>query len=507
MIDATPLIRAYAAARFAVLRRQDPLRTQERVLRGLLAHARGTDFGRAHGFDRIGSVGDFQARVPLRRYEDFWDQWWRAAFPVLENRTWPGRVPFFAQSSGTTSGRTKMIPVTWPMVRANRAAVLDMLGWHVSARPRSRVLGGRNFMLGGSTDLKQLAPGVLAGDLSGIAARTVPRWARPRYFPPLDLALEPDWDIKVAKLAAASLDADIRTISGTPSWLLLFLERLAAYHGGSVKLVDHYPNLELVVHGGVTFEPYRHAFERWLKDGHAETREVYPASEGFVALADRGPGEGLRMLLDRGIFFEFVPVEELDAAVPTRHWVGTVETGVNYALAISTNAGLWAYLLGDTVRLVDRDPPRLLVTGRTSYALSVFGEHLIGAEIEAAVMAAGAALAVEVSEFSVGAEIDPNGATGRHRYVVEIAGDPPEPARFAAAIDRDLTTRNMDYEEHRRGDIQLLAPRVDILPPGGFAEWMRRRGKLGGQHKVPRVISDHVLFRDLLDFAATVAKP
>jgi hypothetical protein len=277
---------------------------------------------------------------------------------------------------------------------------------------------------------------------------------------------------------------------------LLFFDELKRQRPESAgRLVDFYPNLELLVHGGVSFAPYRARFDALLAGSHAETREVYPASEGFIALADRGPGEGLRLLTDNGLFLEFVPLEELDAASPTRHWLETAETGVNYALVLTSCAGLWSYIIGDTVRFVEKSPPRILVTGRTSYSLSVFGEHLIGEEIDAAVSAGAAAVGGSIADFTVG-PVFAEDRPGRHLYLIEFsvpvaAGKAEE---FARVLDRELSRRNVDYAEHRAGGYGMSAPQVIFLPPGSFAAWMKARGKFGGQNKVPRVIADAEAF-------------
>jgi hypothetical protein len=504
MIDATPLLHLYAPWRRASLARQDPVAAQEKQLLRLIRRAQGTRFGRDHGFNRIATVADFQARVPLRRYEDFWTEYWRAPFPVLWDVTWPGLIPYFALTAGTSTGRSKHIPVTSDMNRANRRAALDTLVHHITARPDSRILAGRSFILGGSTDLQRLATGVYAGDLSGIVARDMPFWARLRAFPPLDLALELDWEKKVRRMAPASLEADIRSISGTPSWLLYFFDELMRLAPERPRRLDaFYPGLELVVHGGVNFSPYRHRFEELLEGSRAELREVYPASEGFIAIADRGPDAGLRMLLDNGLFYEFVPVDELDWQAPTRHWIANAELFREYALVLSSNAGLWAYVLGDTVRLIERNPPRLIVTGRTGYLLSAFGEHVRGEEIETAVSRAASGIGADVADFSVGALVAARGdGADAHLYLVEFAEKPAgeeQLRQFAALIDAALMTANADYAAHRHSG-QLTPPQVRVMEPGAFARWMKHRGKLGGQNKVPRIINDLALFDDLRRF-------
>ena len=505
MIGATGLLRAYAAIRTHYLDREDAAAVQRRMLLRLVRRAAATRFGREHGFAGIRERRDFAAAVPLRRYEDFWSAYWREAFPALVDCSWPGRVPFFAVSSGTSAGATKFIPVTAALLRANRDAGLDVLVHHLRHRPGSRVLDGRNLLLGGSTALVERAPGVASGDLSGIAAATLPAWARLFAYPPPEIARLADWPQKMARLAERAVAADIRSLAGVPSWLLLFFDELARRHPRrGARLADFFPKLDLVIHGGVNFAPYRRRFAEWLEGGHAELREVYAASEGFIAIADRSPGEGMRVVVDRGVFYEFVPVSEIGAASPTRHWIGDFETGVDYTPALTTCAGLWSYVLGDIVRFVGRDPPRLLVTGRLSYTLSAFGEHLTGEEIEAAATGAAAAIGAGLRDFAVGALYPERpGEIGGHLYVVEFEGPVPAAAVpvFADAIDRDLMRRNLDYQGHRAGGFGLLAPRVVVLPPGGFAEWMRRRGRLGAQHKVPRVVNDAELFADLRRFA------
>lgn len=506
MFDTTPIFRAYARRRTRQLRAQDPAPTQLRTLRSLVRKAERTAFGRAHGFASIQTVDDFRQRVPLGRYEDFWANYWKPAFPAVTDATWPGRIPFFAVTSGTTTGVTKYIPVSREMIVSNRKAGTDLFVHHVANRPHSRLLGGLSFMLGGSTALEELAPGVWSGDLSGIAAKTLPWWARLRYFPPRGLETISDWEEKITVFAERSAGLDLRSIGGVPSWMLIYFDRLSAMGPNSGRsLAEIFPHLEMIVHGGVNFAPYRNLFSERLAGTNAETREVYPASEGFIALADRGDGDGLRLMLDSGLFYEFVPVEELGSPNPTRHWVAEVETGVNYAIALSTCAGVWGYVVGDTVRFVDRHPPRILVTGRTSYSLSAFGEHLIGEEVEGAVAAAASEIDARVTDFSVG-PVFPSGegGLGWHLYIVEFGAELTEAKvaeRFAAAVDAYLSETNDDYRSHRSGGYGMRAPSVRLVPPGTFAAWMKSRGQLGGQHKVPRIINDPELFENLRAFA------
>ena len=514
MYDATWLLRLYARRRLRQLEAMEPQRAQRHVLSSLIGRGRATRFGRDHGFSAAWSLDDYRARVPLRDYDAFWEAYWREPFPRLVDCTWPGVIPWLAVSSGTTTGTTKYIPVSRKMHRSNVRASADLLTHHLANRPQSRLFAGRVFMLGGSTGLVRQAQGVSSGDLSGIASAAMPAWARLRYFPPRDLESMSDWQEKIDRFAERSLDEEISAVVGTPSWLLIYFERLieiaSARRGGRAsRIADIYPGLEMLGHGGVAWAPYRDRFAALLDGSRAETREVYPASEGFFAIADRGDGEGLRLLLDNGIFYEFIPLDRLGSAEPDCRWIGDVEPGVNYALAVTTCAGLWRYLVGDTVTVVERDPPRVLVTGRTSYMLSAFGEHVIGAEVERAVAEAARAIGATVSDFSAGCLFpEEAGARGGHLYIVELGRerganglDSGQEARFAEALDATLCRLNDDYAAHRAGGYGMDAARVRFLRPGAFAAWMKSRGKLGGQNKVPRIVNDSELFAALQGFA------
>lgn len=505
MLDLTFPFRSYARIRSRRLAAQDPVATQREQLHRLLAKAQHTKFGQGHRFAHIHRVEDYQDRVRIRRYEDFWREYWQPTFPRLHDCTWPGAIPYFALSSGTTSGVTKYIPISPDMLASNRIAGMDIITHHYANRPRSTLMKGLCFMLGGSTTLNELAPGIWAGDLSGIAGKTVPWWAKPRYFPPRELETIADWEEKIARFAPASLATDIRAIGGVPSWLLLFFDKLADLRPNcDRRIAGIYPDLEMLVHGGVNFAPYRSHFAQWLEGSRAETREIYPASEGFIAVADRGDGDGLRLITDTGLFYEFVPLEVLSSPNPTRHWVGNLELDVNYAIVLTTCAGLWSYVIGDTVRFVDRHPPRLLVTGRTSYSLSAFGEHLIGEEIERAVAEAADTIELSVKDYSVGAMFPETiGDVGGHLFIVEFVDGVPTAGRlqrFATAVDTALCRLNEDYKAHRSDGFGMRAPQVHAVPPETFAAWMKSRGRLGGQNKVPRVINDTSLFASLRAF-------
>jgi hypothetical protein len=483
--------------RMGAVARSDPAATQSRTLSALLKKAARTRFGADHQFRSLRKVEDFQAAVPVRTYEQFWNEYLRQAHPSARDLTWPGLVPFYALTSGTTQGATKYIPVTRDMVRSNLVASRTMVAQHMASRPDSRLFHGKFFLLGGSTALENIAPGVRQGDLSGIAALEVTDALRPYTFPPLELALETDWEKKLAAFAERSVREPVTLISGVPSWLLILFERIFELTGKST-LAEVWPMLEMVVHGGVKFEPYRPRFEAILGDrSRIRLQETYPCSEGFIAIEDTATPH-LRLLFDHGIFYEFVPVDELDSPRPTRHWLGTVQTGVNYAIVVSTCAGMWAHLIGDTVRFESVDPPLLTFTGRTKYTLSAFGEHLISEEVENALAAVAQAQNATVAEWHVGTVFA--GALGHHRYVVEFARPPADLRAFRDALDADLSARNADYQAHRAEGVGIPAPELIETKEGTFGEWMRSMGKFGGQHKVPRMDASGTLTEKLVTF-------
>jgi len=441
-------------------------------------------------------VADFQSAVPLRTYETLWNDYLRDAYPLFDDLTWPGRIPFLALTSGTTQGATKYIPVSREMVRSNRKAAQTMVAHHLAANPGSRLFHGRLFFLGGTAALEEPAPGVRQGDLSGIAALELSPLLRPYTFPPLELALESNWDRKLARLAEESLNQRITLVSGVPSWLLMLFHRLLEL-SGKASIGEIWPELEIVVHGGVKFDPYEKAFRDIL--GRVDTRlqETYPCSEGFIAFGDPKTGL-LRLLLDHGLFYEFVPVDELDSPRPARHWLGTALPGLNYAIVVSTCAGMWAHIIGDTVRFESLDPPLIHFTGRTRYTLSAFGEHLINEEVEAAISMASTATGALVSDWHVGPVF--HGALGYHQYVIEFLQPPASPDRFRRLVDEDLSRRNADYLAHRAEGVGLPLPAMVVAGPGAFNSWMRSRGKLGGQNKVPRMDATGALTKDLVNF-------
>jgi len=487
---------AYSRRRTAALAAADPAAVQARTLLALVKKARATKFGRDHGFAALRTVADYRRAVPLRTYEDLWDLYLKDHYPVFEDLCWPGRIPYLALTSGTTQGATKYIPVSRAMLASNTKAARTLVAYHMADRPDSRLFRGRLFFLGGSSALERPAPGVQQGDLSGVAAKELHALLRPYAFPPLDLALEPDWDRKLARLADRGRSEPITLVGGVPSWLLVLFQRLLDVTG-KATVAEVWPTLELVVHGGVKFDPYRDAFDQILGNPAVRLQESYPCSEGFIAHGDPATGL-LRLVYDHGLFYEFVPADELDADRPTRHWLGDAQTGVNYAIVVSTCAGLWSHVVGDTVRFESLSPPLLTFTGRTKYSLSAFGEHLINEEVEGAVASASASAGASVRDWHVGPVF--LGALGYHQYVMEFLNPPADPRAFLAALDADLGRRNADYLAHRAEGVGLPSPALVVARPGGLDAWMRARGKLGGQNKFPRMDDAGTLTAALVAF-------
>jgi GH3 auxin-responsive promoter len=502
-----PLLDRVAARRRRVLERvsREAIRVQEATLRAHVRTARDTEFGLAHGFASVRSVADYQTRVPLRDYLGFKASW-TAALDGAGHVTWPGRPLTWVTTSGTTAG-DKVIPVTPEAHRSHRRG-----GWDALLMASERVggralLGGPMLMLGGSTALQPAAAGAQVGDLSGVMTRRLPPGLRGRYSPGPEIARIPDWETRLAAAAALVERQDLRLVAGMPSWMLVLLEHVARRRdsAGRASLAGLWPNLAVFVHGGVSFAPYRGVFEARL-GRRLEYVEVYPASEGFVAVQTERDG-GLTLMLDYDIFYEFVPVEDLGVAHPRRHTVADVELDRPYAVVLTTPAGLWSYVLGDTVRFTARDPLRLVITGRTRHFVNAFGENVIVEEVERALLAACRVTGADVAEFTVAPRFpEPGEARGGHDWLVEFRTLPPDPDAFAGEIDATLQRLNTDYRTKRAGDLGMQAPRLIALPSGAFHGWLQAAGKLGNQHKVPRVTNTRVV-ADAVLASAGIAPP
>jgi hypothetical protein len=474
---------------------------QERTLRRLVAAAAGTEFGREHDFRGIRTTADYQARVPVTDYLAFQPRWARA-LAGEPDVTWPGRPRHWVKTSGTTAG-DKIIPVTPEAFASHRRGGWDALVMAVERVGAAALLGGPMLFLGGCTTLTPIGHGATAGDLSGLVIRRLPPGLRGRYSPGPALSAIADWETRIRLIARLTARQDLRLLSGMPSWTLILFQRVAELLRAERDvrpLGELWPNLGAVIHGGVSFGPYRELFAQAI-GRPLEYVEVYPASEGFVGLQTERSG-GLTLMVDYDVFYEFIPVEDLDSPSPRRHTVDDVVLGASYAVALTSPAGLWSYLLGDTVRFVAREPLRLEITGRTRHFVNAFGENVIVEEVERALLEACRRGHAEVVEFTVAPRYpSPDQPRGGHDRLIEFAEPPRAPALFARTLDETLQRLNTDYRTKRAGDVGMVAPRVLELAAGTFYRWMRERGTLGNQHKVPRVTNARTIADELLAVA------
>ena len=468
---------------------------QAETLEALVATASETSFGKAHGFAGIRAHAEFARNVPVRRYVEMLP-WLSRQLHGEEDVTWPGRARWFAKTSGTTAG-DKAIPITDALVAQNRRAGRDVLAFFVRSAPSSRLLEGNLLFLGGSTSMQPLPAGGHVGDLSGIMSAEMPFWLKRRVLPSSTVVAIRDWEMKLEAIARETLGKDLTLLSGLPSWSLLLFERWRALSGGKSP-GELFPGLELFVHGGVRYEPYRDLVEAAF--GRSVCRlEVYPASEGFLAVQDDLGSEGMLLGLDYGTFYEFIPAAEAGSPSARRLTLADVRVGETYSIVLSNVAGLWAYEIGDLVRFVSVSPPRVVVVGRTMAFSNCCGENLIVEEVEEAFVAACAATGTSPGEFTVSA-LPGTAADGRPRlqWILETA-DPAFPSEaFARSVDGVLRRRNHDYDTKRTGDVGMLPPLLALVTPGTFHAWMRARGKLGGQNKVPRLRNDREVADALL---------
>jgi hypothetical protein len=486
------VVRRAAVERLEDLRHQAafPLLPQEQTLASLMRRARSTRFGRDHGLARVKTHADLKAAVPLRDYRAY-APWLDAARAGEPDVVWPGRIRYWAISSGTTSGE-KYLPISRDTIRTNRAGGCDALV-PFAAQTRQDLFAGRLLFLGGSTTLRRQGSAWI-GDCTGIMTKHLPSLLRLWHTPGPAIASLGDWGEKIRRAAEVAVGQDVRMLSGVPSWILLFAEEVLAEarrRGKTAEcLLDVWPHLALYVHGGMAFAPYRQRFLE-VVGGPIWCTDTFSASEGgMLAVQDRPHDPGMLPIVDQGVFLELVPREEVSSPSPTRLGLHEVEPDVDYAVVLHTDSGLFGYVVGDLVRFTGTQPRRLVFAGRIAHTLNAFGEHVSGAELDRAVVAAAAATEARVAEFAVATEYPDRGRpVGRHVWYVEFERAPDRLEDFALAVDRGIAAGNEDYAAHRAGDFGLAPPGVRALPPGAFYGWMRARERFGGQNKVPRVLS------------------
>jgi hypothetical protein len=472
--------------------RKNAVAQQHKTFQHLISSAKNTAFGKDHHFDTIGSYEDFKKQVPIRDYEDL--------RPYIDRVThgdpdilWPGKPEYLAKTSGTTSG-VKYIPISKESMPEHIKAARNALLNYIQETGKADFVDGKMIFLQGSPVLNKKA-GIAVGRLSGIVANLVPAYLQKNRLPSYDVNCIEDWEQKVDAIVEETIRADMRLISGIPPWCQMYFDRLASKTEGK-KIKDIFPNFKLFVYGGVNYEPYRARIEESI--GFAiDSIETYPASEGFIAFQDSQKKKDLLLLTDSGMFYEFVPSEEFFNDHPTRISLPDVELGKNYALILNTTAGLWGYSIGDTIKFVSKNPYKILVTGRIKHYISAFGEHVIGEEVEQALMSVANQEGVDIIEFTVAPQVNPpKGELPYHEWFIEFGKKPTDLKEFALKVDKALQKKNIYYFDLIEGNI-LQPLIIQSLQKDAFINYMRANGKLGGQNKVPRLSNDRKIAEEL----------
>ncbi len=486
--------------------RQYPGQVQHRMFAQLIRRARRTEWGRKHHYTDIRSIRDFQERVPVSSYEAF--------VPMIErvmrgenNVLWPTPTRWFAKSSGTTNARSKFIPVTSESLdECHFRGGKDMMAFHILNRPDTKVFDGKGLSIGGSLHQNPFSRQGEVGDVSAIVMKNLPSWAQFIRTPSLEVALMDEWEAKLARMAEVTARENVTSILGVPTWTLVLLNKVLAITGQS-NILDVWPNFEVFIHGAVAFQPYRDLFQKQIfPSKQVSFLEVYNATEGFFAIQDDCSRIGeMLLMLDYGIFYEFVPLDQADEPFPRSFTIDEVELDKNYALVVSTNAGLWRYRVGDTVRFTSLYPHRLKVSGRTKHFINAFGEEVIVENADLAVTRACEATGAILQEYTAGPVYMKNGSTGCHEWVIEFANQPSDRQVFGQVLDEQLRRINSDYDAKRYADMVLTRPRIHIVPTGTFYNWMKQRGKVGGQHKVPRLANSREYLDDILSRVVTAS--
>ncbi len=469
---------------------QKPIETQEQVFKTLILEGAGTQFGKDHDFKNIQTHTDFVKRVPIRDYEDL-KPYIERVVAGEDNILWKGKPLYFAKTSGTTSG-AKYIPITKESMPHHIEAARNAILMYIHETGNSKFVNGKMIFLQGSPLLKE-QNGIQLGRLSGIVAHYVPKYLQKNRLPSWETNCIEDWETKVDAIVEETLPEDMTIISGIPSWVQMYFEKLQQKTGK--KVGDVFKNFNLFIFGGVNYEPYRAKFEN-LIGRKVDSIELYPASEGFFAFQDTQNEKGMLLQLNSGIFYEFIVADEFFSENPKRMTLEAVEVGINYVMIISTNAGLWAYNIGDTVQFTSIKPYRVIVSGRIKHFISAFGEHVIGKEVEQAMQEAVFGTEIQISEFTVAPQISPKEGLPYHEWFIEFENEPENLSAFATKIDASLQKQNIYYFDLIQGKV-LQPLKITKVKKGGFQAYMKSVGKLGGQNKLPRLANDRKIVEGL----------
>jgi hypothetical protein len=478
--------------------RKYPFDVQQEVFEKLVSQAAKTTWGVQYGFESIASIEDFQLRVPVSTYEDI-KPYINRLRDGEQNVLWPSEIKWFAKSSGTTSDKSKFIPVSFEALEdCHFRGGKDVIAFYTREYPETGILKGKALTLGGSAQVNKFSNQSYYGDLSAVIIENLPFWAQFIRTPAAEIALIPDFEEKLEKITRISIEENVTSIAGVPSWNLVLLKAILDFTGKN-NILEVWPNLELFTHGGVSFAPYREQFRKLIPSEKMNYIETYNASEGFFGIQDDLKSDDMLLMLDLGVFYEFIPLDKLNDPNPPVFTVRDVEIGVNYAILISTNGGLWRYMIGDTIVFTSLFPHKIKISGRTKYYINAFGEEVIEDNAEKALLAACDHTGAVIKEYTAGPVYMGDESKGAHEWMIEFDTAPKNMDKFTEVLDTSLCSINSDYEAKRFKNITLMKPKVVSLDPGTFYFWMQKRGKLGGQNKIPRLSNDRKYLDELSD--------
>ena len=479
-----------------------PVEVQNEVLSHLMDKAKNTEFGKEHGFKDIHNFKAYKNRVPVTTYETFYpyiDRLLKGEQHIL----WASEIRWFAKSSGTTTAKSKFIPVSEEALEdCHFKGGKDMLSIYVNNYPDTKIFTGKNLAIGGSQQLNPLDERARShyGDVSAVLMKNLPIWAQFIRVPSLDIALMDNWEEKIEKMARATADENVISITGVPTWTIPILQRIVEIKGKN-NILEVWPNLEVFFHGAVSFTPYRQLFKTLIPSEQMHYLELYNATEGFFGIQDQKDSDAMLLMLDYGIFYEFIPSEDFDKENPQTVDISGVELDKNYAMVISTNSGLWRYKIGDTVKFTSLSPYRFKISGRTKHFINAFGEEVIVENAERAIAVACEKTGATFKDFTAAPRYIDEGNKGCHEWIIEFSTPPQNLEAFTTMLDETLRNINTDYDAKRSQDLVVGRPMIHSVAPGTFYQWMKKRGKLGGQNKVPRLANDRKYLEDLLAMA------
>jgi len=473
-----------------------PIDVQEELLLKLVLAAKNTEFGKEYNFSSIKKYKEFRKKVPIQKYESI--------EPLIErcrkgeqNLFWPTHIKWFAKSSGTTNAKSKFIPVSDEALEyCHMKAGKDMLCLYINNNEETQLFTGKGLKLGGSSAIYE-DNNSFFGDLSAIITENLPFWADYSSAPSQEVALMAEWETKIEAIIDETIDEDITSLVGVPSWMLVLLNRVLERTGKN-NITEVWPNLEVYFHGGVNFNPYREQYKKLIPKADFKYYEIYNASEGFFAIQDRNDSKELLLMLDYGIFYEFTPMSKYQGESSKTIPLSKVKTGVDYALIITTNSGLWRYLIGDTIRFTSLSPFRIQITGRTKHFINVFGEELNIENVEDALKLACEKTNALITDYTVGPIFMKDTKSGGHEWIIEFNQAPENMNYFTELLDNALKSINSDYEAKRYNSLTLAMPKIHVAKVGLFYDWLKNKGKLGGQHKVPRLSNSREFVEELL---------